>query len=625
MKLLSLVVVAFILANGLAMAPAFATKGTEGGNGGSVVIDGKTYQIADLHFVPQDFGQFQFDSELKTKLKSFQELLDKHFFGTTIALDQERGSIELFDREVFNPLIEYRLVSKLPSDCTFIPAENLPLVTSAVPIACTKGKLTFILPDYFSKLDLQQQALLIVHERMHALFPSEPYELKVDVIKALYVLTGRYQAALIAGDTSFRFTDEEYDSVRILPYRLNQLYGQEHVKWTITREGGVANEIQGDNIHIDITSQVSGEVQGQDIWIQGSIIGGSVRGRNLSIQGSTLEGNVSNSSDISLSTVFGKLTLTGSSQVTIKDAKAPKFSINHLTRGRIENVNIDASGYAPQSGGLSIADSSEVVLTHLKRELPPNQKNYGSLSITVKGARIQISDTTFDDHAKNIHVLPGCCCFGVATRSQYEFKGDDLDIQNSKFGFIPGDPASCEVSVQSQVSGSAIHLNSVELNGAEIEGNQMTLNGVTFNAALENHNHQWSVYNPAKIKGSRVLIDSSVKFSPGAQINLEDVRLEKLSIQGFNWKYSALKNVQISDVHLVATQPDSTLQVLEGTQIKNIQELISDRNSVTFGKANARVALDGAGLRFYIRKAPFLNREIIQITSQEELMKWVRQ
>lgn len=628
-----LFVIAFLM---MASFSAFATKGSEGGNGGSVVIDGKTYQIADLHFVPQEFGQYQFDPELKAKLKSFHDLLYKHFFGTQVALQQDGASIELFDREIFNPLVEYRLVSKLPSDCSFIPQENLPLVKSTVAVACTKGKLTFILPDYFSKLDLQQKALLIVHERMHALFPSEPYELKVDVIKALYVLTGRYQAALDAGDTSFRFTDEEYDTVRILPYRLNQLYGVERFKWNISREGGVATKIQGDDIHLDITSQVTGaiegqnitvegsqvtgSIQGQSIWIDGSQInGGILGGQDIRIQSSQIMGNFTDVSDILLTSVFASISLTGSNHVTMKNVKASTIWLKHVSQCRIENVDLGYDDtiyyYGDPEQLLSISDSSDVVLTNLKRELTPTGYPRGKFDLSIQGAQIQISDTLFDGGASSPFTLADC--YDRVIASYYNFKGNDLVAKNSRFIFAPLTGPSCSRNTVNEIGGSAIHLDRVDLGGAHIEGNQITLDGVKLGAARNSAQTQ--------LKGSQVCLDSSVNFAPESNLTFENVRLEKLSIQGMSWNYSTLKNVQISDVHLISTHADTTLTILNGTQIKNIREFTIVRQSLTFGDEKGNAVIDGKGLRYQVGMGGFWDRNTMQVKSQEDLAEWAQQ
>jgi hypothetical protein len=88
--------------------------------------------------------------------------------------------------------VEYRFVNQLPPGCTFIPEKNLPAGLPRLDTGCTQGAITYLLPQEFVKLDLLQQALLILHERFHSYAPNEPYEVKAAVISGIYSLFAKY-------------------------------------------------------------------------------------------------------------------------------------------------------------------------------------------------------------------------------------------------------------------------------------------------------------------------------------------------------------------------------------------------------------------------------------------------
>src|SRR5262245_17055084 len=91
------------------------------GNGGSILVDGQRYSLADLHFEPLPFESYTFDNSIRKEINGLDQTLS--YLGLEMRNAQNRSFFEDF---VFNNLIEYRFVGSLPSGCTFMSAENFP-------------------------------------------------------------------------------------------------------------------------------------------------------------------------------------------------------------------------------------------------------------------------------------------------------------------------------------------------------------------------------------------------------------------------------------------------------------------------------------------------------------------
>ncbi|HUP56703.1 MAG TPA: hypothetical protein VM598_04570, partial [Bdellovibrionota bacterium] len=103
------------------------------------------------------------------------------------------------ERQVFNPLVEYRFVDSMPEGvhCDRPRLGPLPEGAEAFPIACTQGWVTWIQGAAFKKLNLRQQAVLIVHERVHAVTGQEtPHELIADLSDSLLLSLSLYNEQL---------------------------------------------------------------------------------------------------------------------------------------------------------------------------------------------------------------------------------------------------------------------------------------------------------------------------------------------------------------------------------------------------------------------------------------------
>lgn len=163
--------------------------GHEVQNGGSLVlIEGKEYSIADLHFTPNEFSQYKLSARLEVELMTIQNTL-KYFLDSdlTNALGQS-----FFDNEIFNKDVEFRFTHQLPSTCSFVKRSNLPSIVpeDVIDIACTHGAITYINPEHFQKLASNPtlQALIIIHERLHSFAPYQNYDVKMEFVSALSYL-----------------------------------------------------------------------------------------------------------------------------------------------------------------------------------------------------------------------------------------------------------------------------------------------------------------------------------------------------------------------------------------------------------------------------------------------------
>ena len=217
----------------LAIHGAHALASKEVGNGGALIqIGEKQYDLADLHFKPLAHSRLEFDNALTEELLSQQQLL--RTLRTPLHKVVPRPNslvpggtlyfpVDFYDQHVFNPLVEYRFVEKLPDICRPISTENLPFLSVRTPAACTIGKITYLLPGPFIELPLLQKALLIVHERLHASNPDDPFDIKVDVVKALAILRGKVIPAILSENWEFQLSEADWETLNVLERRVAQL------------------------------------------------------------------------------------------------------------------------------------------------------------------------------------------------------------------------------------------------------------------------------------------------------------------------------------------------------------------------------------------------------------------
>jgi hypothetical protein len=148
---------------------------------------------------------------------------------------------DFFRDDVLSTFVEYEFVETLPP-CQFVPRERLPEEAEVFEAACTQGSRTFIRPDKYALLSVEQRALLLIHERLHDLAPRELIDVKVGFTRGLYRLFSKYWPALDAGKETIEWTDEEFSDLNNFSYRAFQLSGRPTAKANhvaFTRDGGV--------------------------------------------------------------------------------------------------------------------------------------------------------------------------------------------------------------------------------------------------------------------------------------------------------------------------------------------------------------------------------------------------
>lgn len=165
-----------LCACGLGSKKNLAISSDRVGNGGSVVVNGETYQLADLYFKPYEGNSFTFDERLGAELSVFNSSLSK--WGI--------NSFDLFEKQITSELVQYYFVGTLPQDCND-PTDVIG-GTPSVQFACTKGYVTWINPKYFAPLPIEQKAAAIIHERLHAFAISQPHEVIAPFVRGSLLL-----------------------------------------------------------------------------------------------------------------------------------------------------------------------------------------------------------------------------------------------------------------------------------------------------------------------------------------------------------------------------------------------------------------------------------------------------
>ncbi len=244
MKLRSLIGLGTVLMALHANAAHARAAGHETVGGGSIWVDGQEYELADLLFKPVSAETFRPDGELVEALElTRQEVRD--FLSASLV----SASGEFFEQQIFNPYIEYRFVGSLPPECVPIPDSlfSPPSNAKIIPIGCTIGYLTYVIPKYFSQLGPLRRAMFIIHERLHAFAPNQSVELKMELVHALYVLMDKFMPATYHWaelQDRFALEDDDLALLNRLSRRIAQLSDRTRATDLqtfigFTREGGL--------------------------------------------------------------------------------------------------------------------------------------------------------------------------------------------------------------------------------------------------------------------------------------------------------------------------------------------------------------------------------------------------
>lgn len=91
-----------------------------------------------------------------------------------------------FREQIWAPEIRYVFTDKIPETCH--PVGDIGPVPNGyrvVEVGCTEGNTTFILKQYFDKMSLREQALAMIHERMHGILGQKPHGLVTSTTQGL--------------------------------------------------------------------------------------------------------------------------------------------------------------------------------------------------------------------------------------------------------------------------------------------------------------------------------------------------------------------------------------------------------------------------------------------------------
>lgn len=201
-----------------------SSGGKEGGGDGYIILKDDSIVLADP-FVARFGSDFDLSSELKDELKHAGRLLVQYgaAYVSRFSLNDYRDSA-FIQKHVLNPLVEYRFVSKLPQNqaCqTQYTVEGLPDgARDAGGIACTQGMITWILKTPFLQMTLRQQAMLIIHERLHSLSYLVPHEFIADILQGLNAVLDIYNEE--AGGGRAILSDAQVSAISTMMERIWQ-------------------------------------------------------------------------------------------------------------------------------------------------------------------------------------------------------------------------------------------------------------------------------------------------------------------------------------------------------------------------------------------------------------------
>jgi len=126
-------------------------KGGETGNGGTIIIDGDTYRLSDLDFIATPSNPLTLDQALIDTITANKAVLNGGAYLTKFGDD--------FIAKVLNPLIEYRFVGTLPTECA----------QTESGVGCAQGSITFLVAKQFEALSLEEKAETILEARAGAM------------------------------------------------------------------------------------------------------------------------------------------------------------------------------------------------------------------------------------------------------------------------------------------------------------------------------------------------------------------------------------------------------------------------------------------------------------------------
>src|SRR3989338_3092756 len=168
---------AFTLYVGAALA-----GGTEVGSGGSVIVRDNEVILADPFVkkfnTPEVGERWTFSNELNVYLHHIQTLLER--YGVLA-----NENTFFWDKKIFSDKVEYRYTEELPCNDSMTIQDDIP--GEVASYGCTQGNITWFKESLFKKLNLKQQALAVIHERLHS-FSPESHDVLSDFISILQMM-----------------------------------------------------------------------------------------------------------------------------------------------------------------------------------------------------------------------------------------------------------------------------------------------------------------------------------------------------------------------------------------------------------------------------------------------------
>jgi hypothetical protein len=395
-KLLSAFIILFLTQNVAFTIPTRADD-EQYPDHNTAIVDGKAWDLSTLGLTQPTLNQLVPSGDVAKNLKALQDSFRVDFAISFV----NSKKIEFFDDILAAKPGEIVLVTKLPTDCIFTPPENLPPGVTTVNVGCTKGQITYLVPSILQKMDDTQKALLLIHERLHALAPGESFEVKTDIVKACSILLSRFFPAIKAlpaagpmsprvtptpatvdakgsiilpatppvmptpspgTPSSFRFTDDELAIMNRLSTRIEQ----------ITHSGGALQTVN--NLFF---TQDGGYLSGFTTNPDPSSVQMDLGSRILFAPLSLFPYVLTSTSNL---VVTGYLKMTGQSKITW-DYTSKVFDV------RLNNVTLDHVSI--NTGAISL-DNSAISHSTITGELKgSNTKiNYSWLQFAVENSRV---------------------------------------------------------------------------------------------------------------------------------------------------------------------------------------------------------------------------------------------
>ena len=398
--------VAFLCMNGITYSPlSHAQSEHVGGGGDVVVLPDDTVVLADP-FIKRSGVNFDLNPLLIEELKRVGKLYD---------ISHANGSN--FINQVLDPLVEYRFLSELPSNCHRITVGDLPSGSFDTQIACTSGSITWINEALFRKMTIREQVKLIIHERLRANPTPVSDEQIADIVIGTEEILNVYNQELngvlpkLNGDQVFKLNKLQMRLIQAGISTRNFCEPKsgcaDKLKDYETHALGGAFLQKGidENTYVSIDSIIGLDVTiGKNVFIKNSIVGSGSISDNTKITDSKAlySLNVGANSIINNSQV-GRI--IAGDKTTINDVTA-----NELTVGNFSNIN------SVHFNAGEIQTGDEATITNLRQGANGGDKISAFNKVVIENVRINGLEMQAGSQIKNFD-CSGNCTLRLGTNS----------------------------------------------------------------------------------------------------------------------------------------------------------------------------------------------------------------